>query len=144
MYITKGCTHAIRAAIYLSLNKNRHRYVAIKTIGDDLGISHHFLTKIVQILAKNGIMHLYRGPNGGASIARSPNEIKLMDIVKIVDGENVLSDCILGLSNCDELNPCAMHDYWLQARDNFLNYLANTTVDELAQKHDVKIVRLSD
>ncbi len=144
MIVSKGCIHAFRSAIYLALTDNRNSYVAIKKIATDLNISFHFLAKIIQLLAQHGIMDSYRGPNGGATLARPPEEIRLIDIVTVIEGSDIFTECFFGLPGCGELTPCPVHDYWSDTRTTILSYFERTTLAELADKVDNSGLRLAE
>lgn len=144
MMLTKGCIHGIRAGLYLALPNNQNGYIAIKRIADDLNISSHFLTKIIHTLAQHDLMNSFRGPNGGAALARPANEISLMDIVDVLDGRDTFKQCFLGLPGCGELQPCPMHDQWMETRQQMFDYLTNTSLEELAAKADDMGLRLMD
>jgi hypothetical protein len=48
MFISKSCSYGIRSVVYLS-GQPDDKYVSIRDISNDLNISYHFLTKILQI-----------------------------------------------------------------------------------------------
>lgn len=99
--------YAIRAVLYLAMlekkndNPDKVLKVGIKKLAEDLQIPTFFLGKIMQTLAKNKILTSYKGPNGGFSFNKKPEEISLLDIVRIFDGDEVFSNCLLGLKLCN-------------------------------------------
>ena len=50
-------------------------------------------------------MTSYRGPNGGVSLAKPGEQIKIMEIVEAIDGPKLFTDCIMGLPNCGDQEP---------------------------------------
>lgn len=115
--LSKACTYGLLASFYVAKAK-RTDYVSIRQMSDDLGISFHFLTKILQKLTLAGIMISHKGPKGGVSIGRNPESISLLDIITAIDGPELLKECILGLSGCGHERPCPMHNRWVAIRND--------------------------
>jgi len=143
MMLSKTCNYGIRAAFYIALNGERP-YVPIREISDELNISFHFLTKILQILTQNEIMVSFKGPNGGVALARPAGEIQLIEIVEAIDGPALFSECLLGLEKCGIENPCPVHVQWAEIREKIKTFFGQTTLEEMAQKVKHQKVRLSD
>lgn len=90
--------------IYLAVNHQENSNIGIKKISKDLDLPSPFLGKILQNLVKEGMLSSTKGPHGGFSLKKDPNDISMYDIVKVIDGESVFEDCFLGLKICEE-NP---------------------------------------
>lgn len=135
--------YAIRAVLYLAMltkkngSKNKILKVGIKKLSEDLKIPTFFLGKIMQTLAKNKILKSHKGPNGGFSFNKDPNEISLYEIVKIFDGEEIFNTCILGLSLCNQKNfnkeDCPFAYELDLCVDRINKYLQNTYVGLAAE-----------
>lgn len=110
------------------------KYVPIAQISKELGISFHFLTKILQMLTEHKITVSHRGPSGGVSLARPASEITLMDMVKAIEPDHSLDECFLGLPGCGEAAPCPLHSYWGEVRDRILSKLENTDLESLGRQ----------
>jgi Rrf2 family protein len=113
-------------------------------MSEELNISFHFLTKILQSLTQQGLLESYRGPNGGITLKRPPNEIFLIDVVKILDGEDFFDTCLLGLPGCGEAEPCPVHDFWKVTKAALKNEFASTSLTELGTKISENRLRLTD
>ena len=143
MFLSKTCIYGILAVLYVATKENK-KYLPISFIADELGISFHFLTKILQKLTQQNIMASYRGPNGGIALARPAEEVKLIDIVVAIDGSGLFDRCVLKLSGCGTLKPCPLHDEWQGIRGQIQEMLEHTTVAAMAQKVIENSLRLSD
>ncbi len=102
--ISNTCKYGIRAIIYIAVNSKDDKKIGIKKISEDLDLPGPFLGKIMQTLAKNKILTSVKGPHGGFSLAKDPEDISLYDIVKIIDGDDVFHECLIGVKIC-ERNP---------------------------------------
>ncbi len=140
MILSKSCVYGLRASVYLA-SKKHDDFVTIRKLSDELNISFHFLTKVLQQLTKANILESYKGPNGGVKLAKPAHSISFLDVVASIDGKYVLSDCVLGLSSCGELDPCPLHNEWQELKDNLRYMMANVTLEELSAKHRQKPVK---
>ncbi len=137
MLFSKGCTYAIRAALLVATRETREgrKFIPIRELADELGLSFHFLTKIMQELTEAKIMESFKGPNGGVGLARPAHAIALIDIIAAVDGMALFTECALGLPGCGEATPCPLHESWSKRREDLRRMFARTTLSALA--HDL-------
>lgn len=135
MLFSKGCTYAIRASLLVTLKETNEdrKFIPIRELADELNLSFHFLTKIMQMLTEAHIIESFRGPNGGVGLAKSAKEISLLDIVAAVDGMSLFTDCALGLPGCGDSAPCPLHESWAKRREELKKMLAKTTLANLAR-----------
>ena len=143
LLFSKTCVYGIRAALYVA-TLEKQEYVPIRAISADLNISFHFLTKILQILTQKNLMTSYRGPNGGVSLARPADQIKLIEIIEAIDGPQLFSECILGLPDCGIQKPCPIHEQWGAMRVTLQNIFQNTSLAELGNKINQMGLRISE
>ncbi len=131
MILSKTCRYGLRATIFLA-TKKKGDYVTIREISDELNISFHFLTKVLQRLTKADLLESYRGPNGGVKLARQPSEITFMDVVISIDGGSIIDECALGLPGCGSLKPCPVHEKWSGLKSNMLTMMRTITMADIA------------
>lgn len=145
MLLSKACIYGIRASLYMAVVHDRNgEYVPIREISDKLDISFHFLTKILQQITLADLMHSYKGPKGGIALSKSPEDIKLIEIIHAIDGEGLFRECVLGLPGCGLKNPCPMHDKWAIAREAMKEVFERTSLREMAEKSKNMNLRLAD
>lgn len=140
--LSKTCTYGVQAAIYIAAQPVG-QLVAISKIADELNISFHFLTKVLQILTSEGIMSSQRGVNGGIMLAKHPREVSLLDVVVAIDGKEMFSQCLLGLPGCGTAEPCPMHHQWETQRNQLGKNFASITLEELAHNASELNMRLA-
>lgn len=133
MLLSKACVYGLRASLYLAYKKEEG-FISIKEIAEELDISFHFLTKILQQLSAAGFMESYKGPNGGIRLTNEGVESKLFDLVTVIDGPELFTECVLGLPGCGSSEPCALHDNWMVTREGIQNMLESMTLIDLAAK----------
>lgn len=143
MFLSKSCLYGIRAAIFMATVEGEE-FMSIRHISDTLDISFHFLTKILQTLTQDGIMTSYRGPNGGVMLARKPENIMLIDLVRSIDGNQIFTECFLGLPNCGNATPCPVHNHWVSIRNDIGKLLSSIRLSDLAAGVNTNGYRLSE
>jgi len=106
--LSRSGIHAIRALVVLS-GLRVGEYRGTTTVADAIGAPRNYLGKILQLLAKHGLVESQKGIGGGFRLARAPKEISLFDIVEAIEDVSRWSACILGRPGCSNENPCAVH-----------------------------------
>ncbi len=82
--ISEALSLGIHAMVYLSNNVGRPKRV--KEIAKRLRASEAHLAKVLQNLARAGLLKAVRGPKGGYELARPPEDITLLEIFEVVHG----------------------------------------------------------
>jgi len=144
MILSQTCSYGIRAAIYIASHKQEREFVPIREISERLDISFHFLTKILQILSREGLLVSSRGVKGGVRLARPPEEISVLDIVLAIDGPALFRECILGLDHCGDENPCPLHPQWAELRPRLEETFRKYSLADLAGGVAAELFRLTN
>jgi len=110
--------YAIRAVIYLALYAGEEKKIGIKQISKELSIPTPFLGKILQTLAKHKLLSSTKGPHGGFGLGKPAEEISLIEIVDIIDGQDIFKKCMIRLEDCNEKEPCSAHKKYGKIRDS--------------------------
>lgn len=133
--LSQSCIYAIRAAILISSKEVRIKseFFPVRKISDELNISFHFLTKILQHLTHAGILASYKGPNGGVKLAKPPKQIYLIDIIEAIDGVSIFNNCILGFTDCCDDKPCPLHNKWSKTKLQTQKIFEKTNLAALAK-----------
>jgi Rrf2 family iron-sulfur cluster assembly transcriptional regulator len=129
--ISQAARYAIRSLAYLE-SLGSDKYVAVRTISEELAISPTFLAKILKRLVKSELIDTYRGPNGGIRLTRAASTITIRQVIESVDGESLFRDCVLGLPGCGNEAPCPMHNSWASLREQLQNTFDSETIARLA------------
>ena len=140
--LSKACIYGIRAAIFVAIEEDTTKFIPISKIAKELNLSSHFLTKILQELTKNGILDSYKGPNGGVKLIRPAEDVKLMEIVLAIDGDEVFEVCALGLEGCGRLYPCPIHYSWIEHKEGIKNLFKRENLKSLAESVKIAGFRL--
>ncbi len=135
---SKSCEYGIRALTVIGKAHLDHRKIGIKEICKIAQTPESFTAKILQNLVKRNILNSQKGPAGGFYFNRELDQIKLIDIVKVIDGEGIFSQCGLGLSHCDAKNPCPLHFQYEVVRNELLDMCQSNDLLQLTTAMDAK------
>ena len=95
--------------------------------------SETYLSNVIQRLARGGVLRGHRGISGGYSIARSPDETTLRDVVELLEGVS-LDRCGLSLEGeCPSINVCRMQGTLRQIEKDYLQSLERVSIADLAR-----------
>ncbi len=130
MKITKASDYAIKALAYMSQDP-KAKYLRHK-LAKDCDIPDYFLARILQGLAKAGLLQSERGARGGFFLLKPPAEITLLDVIVAVDGKISLLDCT-GADGCKKMGNCVAASAWMDIQKDFEALLNAKTVESIAE-----------
>jgi len=126
--------YAVRAAVYLArVQQDRpNAYSGARQIAAAAGVPGNYLGKILQQLARTGILDSRKGSGGGFRLARDPHSITLLDVVSPLEHNHRLGHCPMG-QVCGESEQCTMHVTWQRLIGFYLQTLQSKTLGQIAQ-----------
>lgn len=127
--ISRALDYALRACLYMA-NRPEQEFFNVGELASHMEMSRTYLGKVLQKLVHVGYLRSLTGPTGGFALAEGTLQLTLLDIVKVLDGPDPLSPCVLGMSACNDKNPCPVHNTWLKSKADLLARMANTTLAE--------------
>lgn len=136
--ISKKCKYAIKALLYLADNQSEERSIFSTEIADKQKIPQKFLETILRELRNFQILQSKRGKTGGYKLLKNPSEIKLTDLMRMMDGPIAMLPCVSinYYASCDECNEsnCTIKPVFEKVRDQTLAILGNTTIETMRTK----------
>jgi Rrf2 family protein len=138
---TKTGLHAVRAVVALA-KLPEGAYAGAARIAREIGAPQNYLGKLLQVLAREGLVESQKGLGGGFRLARDPRDINLLDVVEPLEHVSRWSGCILGRAECSDASPCAIHNRWKAVRDSYLSMLRRATIAELVAKGEPALIAL--
>ena len=126
MNITRQADYALRCIMFMA--KEPARVFMIKDIASRKLLPQSFLAKILQRLARKGIVKSLRGVKGGFVLTRTPAEITIYDIIEAIDGPVKINKCVLDATACTLRKTCSLHKFWTEIQNELVNKLKNNTI----------------
>lgn len=133
---TKG-EYATRAVLYLS-QRYGGEVIQIHEIARHEKIPVKYLEQILLALKNAGLLRSKKGVKGGYYLARSPEEITMGEVVRVMDGALAPIKCVSTnfYERCPEELSCGIRNVWLEVRNAVANILDNTTFADLCKDID--------
>ncbi len=131
--ISKTAIHA-SLALALMARLRPGEYAGAAHIAEATGAPQNYLGKLLKTLATEGLLVSQKGFGGGFRLAREAKRISLYDVVEPIDHLSRWGDCLLGGGRCKPGSPCAVHHRWKKVREEYLQFLRQTTIADLADK----------
>ena len=134
---TKG-RYGLRVMIDIASHSNEE-YIALKDIAARLGITVKYLEQIVAPLNKAGFLNSMRGGSGGHKLAVSPEDCKVGDILRVMEGNLSPVECVAsGEIECPLAESCLTVSFWKGLDDVVNNYIDSFTLKDLLPDSDTK------
>jgi Rrf2 family transcriptional regulator, cysteine metabolism repressor len=137
MKLSTRTRYGTRALLELALHKPGES-VALKDIARVQQISLPYLEHIIAPLIAAGMIHSTKGPKGGIALAKKPADIKLAEIIQILEGSLAPVDCVENPDCCKRSGACATRDVWSELKDVMDGFLGATTLQDLADRQKSK------
>lgn len=122
--------YAVRTLMYLA---GEGGIVPIAEIAEAMDIPEKYLNRIGLVLRDEGLIFTHRGKNGGYSLGRKPENIRLYDIVLLVEGTVALNRCLEADGYCgrDKMRDCTVYRCYSVMQRKWENFLKGVTIASL-------------
>ena len=117
---TKG-RYGTRFMLELALGYEKKQPILLREIAEKQGISLKYLEQIVILLRNSELIRSIRGAKGGYILAKSPENIKLSEILVALEGNMDIADCIT-------------RDIWEAVSNKINEFLSSITLEELRNR----------
>lgn len=104
-----------------------------REITDQIHVALPTVSKVLKLLAQEGLLTSYRGVNGGYSLSRAPDRISVAEIIKALEGPIGLTECSSSPGLCHQESVCPIRPNWLKINRAILATLEGITLAEMAQ-----------
>jgi Rrf2 family protein len=140
--LSKKCKYAIHALVYLA-ERFQQGPVHIQEIADRQRIPKKFLEAILLELRNANILHSKKGKGGGYYLYKNPEEVSLIEIIRLMDGAIAMLPCVSlkyyePCEECVDEHLCGIRDAFIGVRDETLRVLASNTLAHIVQTKSKK------
>lgn len=132
---TRG-EYGVRAMVALA-----HHYgdgpMSIAEIARQSNIPPAYLEQLIAPLRRADLVKSRRGARGGYILSRTPEEIRVGDVYRVMEGPVAPMECVsedLADQTCPLIDGCETRPIWLRVRDSIVDVLDSTTLADLAKK----------
>ena len=133
---TKG-RYGTRALLDIALH-DEEGPVPLKDIARRQQISLPYLKHLIAPLIEGGIVRSTRGIRGGVSLVKFPEEIKLSEVIQLLEGSVAPVECINNPGICNRSEFCVTRDIWSELKTAMDGVLESTTLQNLIERQQKK------
>jgi len=133
MKLSTRTRYGTRALLELALHKEGGP-VFLKDIAGKQRISLAYLEHLVTPLISGGIIRSTKGPKGGITLARKPEDIKLSEITLLLEGSVAPVECVDHPEVCDRSGDCVTREIWSKMKHAIDGVLGSTTLKDLVER----------
>jgi len=133
---TRG-RYGTRALLELALHQGEGP-VLLKDIAQRQQISLPYLEHLITLLIVGGIVRSTRGPRGGVWLAKSPQEIRLSEVIQLLEGSIAPVECVNNSGVCSRSELCVTRDIWSEVKKAINGVLEYTTLQDLVERQKRK------
>jgi len=150
--LTKKADYGLMALKYLAEHPQTPS-VSAKDIADTYGIPAQLLAKVLQRLAKVGLLKSHAGMNGGYGLSKPSQTITAFEVIHAIDGPLFITSCVKGAKSCDVEPNCTVKEPLARVNESIAAVLKSITVYDLvdhetathraAQSHQLVTLQLT-
>ncbi len=138
--LTKKADYGLISLRHLALHPAG---ASAKEIAASYGIPLPLLAKVLQKLARGGLLVAAHGTNGGYRLARDAHEINALEVVRTIDGPIILTSCFTQHGTCFQSGTCSVKEPLRKIHEGILRLLEDITISEIAQDGAAPLAQLT-
>jgi len=132
--LSKSTEYAMRALVFVQLCNWEQKRPGVGEIAKEIEAPEAYTAKILQTLTKNQLLNSMKGRGGGFFVSENQSSLTLYDVIHVVEGDACFHKCGFGLKQCNDSNPCPLHEKHKVLRDGFFEIAKTETIKSLSEK----------
>lgn len=112
--------------------------IPLKSVAERQNISEYYLEQLIALLRKGGLVKSVRGARGGYALARPPGEIRVGDVIRIVEGPIAPVECVseIKAAECGQADSCITRMVWEKVRDSIAQAVDSITLEDMCREEE--------
>ena len=137
MKLSTRSRYGARALLELSLHRGEGP-VLLRDIARSQQIPLPYLERLIRPLVKAGIIKTIRGTRGGVLLIKSPDEVRLSEVVRLLEGSIAPVACVDNPDLYPRSDLCVTHDIWAEVKNAMDGVLESITLEDLVERQRKK------
>ena len=134
--LTKKADYGLMAMKHLAEHADRGSCSA-KDVAEAYDIPQEALAKILQRLAKAGLLTSQHGINGGYTLTRDPRTISAFEVIKAIDGPLFITSCVTVRGECGQVDRCTIREPLRKVNESIEQVLKNIKISQMKEEPEV-------
>lgn len=112
--------------------------IPLKSVAERQNISGHYLEQLISVLRKGGLVKSVRGAQGGYVLARPPEEIRVGDVIRLLEGPIAPVECVseIRAAECDQADHCITRTVWRRVRDSIAQVMDSISLADMCREEE--------
>ncbi len=127
--LSKKIDYGLMAIHYMVIH-NSESVANTKQIAEEYNIPVELLAKVLQKLAKKGLIVSQNGPKGGYSLGKAPNRITVAEVVEAIEGPIRIADCYK-MDGCLQMARCSIRTPIEKIQSSIIELLDKMTMAQI-------------
>lgn len=140
--LSKKADYALMAMKHLA-TRTDVMSASAREIAEAYDIPVELMAKVLQRLARRGLLSSHQGTRGGYRLASAPSAISVADIIQAIDGPLTVTACSSEAENCGQYSKCSVRDPLWRIKDRILAALATCSLQEVSAESPDEAVAAS-
>ena len=129
--LSKKADYALMAMKHLAIRPDAAS-VSAREIAAQYDIPVELMAKVLQRLARRGLLASHQGTRGGYRLAKPAAVISVADIIQAIDGPLTVTACSTEDENCDQYGKCSVRDPLWRIKDRIIDALSTCSLQEIS------------
>jgi len=134
--LSKKADYGLIAVKHLAMHRNEHSSCSANEISEEYGISTTLMAKVLQKLARQGLVDAKHGSTGGYQLAKGPDQISALDVISAIDGPVLITSCVTSHGACDATDKCSVREPLRRVNESILQVLSTVTISQMSEEHE--------
>jgi len=130
--LSKKADYALIAVKHLATRREEHACSAGE-IAEEYGISGTLMAKVLQRLAREGLVQARHGATGGYQLTRDPARMSALEVISAIDGPVLITSCVTNHGNCETTSRCSIREPLRRVNESILQVLSTVTIAQLSE-----------
>jgi Rrf2 family protein len=133
--LSKKADYGLIAMKHLANERPNHSCSASE-IAEEYGISATLMAKVLQKLARHGLVAAKHGSTGGYQLTKHAEQISALEVLTAIDGPVLITSCVTSHGNCDASERCSVKEPLQRVNESILGVLSTVTIAHLSEDKD--------
>jgi FeS assembly SUF system regulator len=133
--LSKKADYGLIAMKHLAIHRQENACSA-NDIAEEYGISATLTAKVLQKLARDGLVVAKHGATGGYQLARQADRISALEVLTAIDGPVLITSCVTNHGNCDATDRCSVKEPLQRVNESILGVLSTVSIAQLSEDKD--------
>ena len=143
MKLSTRSRYGTRALIDIAMNANG-KPVLLRDVARRQEISTMYLEHLITPLISAGIVRSTRGAKGGVWLARAPKDVRLTEVIQLLEGSMAPVECVDDPNYCPRHDSCVTIEVWRELKRVMTEVLDATTLHDLIERQKQKLTEVPE